>query len=107
MFLIKIFRFFVDILNVSVPNPDAINLIELSERIKNSAKRKKLEKENISNPSDILELPLPLSNIGEVERISNPRRRYQEYFQTRQHAAVMIDEYLASQPILREQQVIF
>lgn len=80
-------------------------MIELSERIKNSAKRKRLEKENITNPSDILELPLPLTNIGEIERKSNPRRRYQEYFQTRQQAAVMLDEYLGSQPMLREQQV--
>lgn len=96
----------IDAMNISLPYPDVINLIDLSERIKNSAKRKRAEKERTNDPIDILQLPMSSSsNPSGVERKSNPRRRYQEYFQTRQQAAVIIDEYLSSQPFLRQQQV--
>ncbi len=88
--------------NALLPPPDALHLIELSERIKSAAKVRLQGIQKRHEPQQSLDERMG-SDIA--DRKSNPRRKYQEYFQIRQHAAVMMDEYLSSQETLKEQQV--
>jgi hypothetical protein len=90
----------------SLPLPDAIHLIELSERIKNDTKMKSLQRDQEKKTHALHSLGEKIGTVEAMETKSLARKNYQEYFQTRQHAAVMIDEYLTLQDTLREQQVL-
>jgi hypothetical protein len=90
----------------SVPLPEAIHLVELSERIKHETKTKSLQKEREKKTLALHSLGEKIGLAEAIEIKSVARKNYQEYFQTRQHAAVMIDEYLSLQDSLRDQQVI-
>jgi hypothetical protein len=90
----------------SVPLPEAIHLVELSERIKHETKTKSLLKEKEKKTLALHSLGEKIGLAEAIEIKSVARKNYQEYFQTRQHAAVMIDEYLSLQDSLRDQQVI-
>jgi hypothetical protein len=90
----------------SVPLPEAIHLVELSERIKHETKTKSLLKEREKKTLALHSLGEKIGLAEAIEIKSVARKNYQEYFQTRQHAAVMIDEYLSLQDSLRDQQVI-
>jgi hypothetical protein len=89
----------------SVPLPEAIHLVELSERIKHETKTKSLLKEKEKKTLALHSLGEKIGLAEAIEIKSVARKNYQEYFQTRQHAAVMIDEYLSLQDSLRDQQV--
>jgi hypothetical protein len=89
----------------SVPLPEAIHLVELSERIKHETKTKSLQKEREKKTLALHSLGEKIGLAEAIEIKSVARKNYQEYFQTRQHAAVMIDEYLSLQDSLRDQQV--
>jgi hypothetical protein len=100
----------------SLPLPEAIHLVELSDRIKHEAHIKSLEREKEIKERHLYSLGERMANAeggagaavaaATVEATrSNARKNYQEYFQTRQQAAVMLDEYLSLQDQLRDQQV--
>jgi hypothetical protein len=92
----------------TLPLPEAIHLVELSERIKHQTRVKRLEREKEIKERHLRSLGEQMTmglEGGAVEMKSNARKNYQEYFQTRQQAAVMIDEYLDMQDHLRHQQV--
>jgi hypothetical protein len=81
--------------NDLLPPPDAHELVELMDRIKKTAKTK----------GDNQRLAAHAVPTKSGESTNNPRRKYQEYFQTRQQAAVMVDEYLGWQKVWKDQQV--
>ena len=89
----------------SIPLPEAIHLVELSERVKHDTQRKRLERDREVKEYHLRNFGEKMVSEGSSEMKSNARKNYQEYFQTRQQAAVMIDEYLAMQDHLHDEQV--
>ena len=95
--------------------PDALGLVTLMDRVKVSAKKKQKEADDryrqrheggLSIPNreeeGIAAAPPPRPTL---ESRNNPRRKFQEYFQSKQQAAVMLDEYLANHDRYKDEQV--
>jgi hypothetical protein len=88
---------------------DPLSLVTLMDRIKMSAKKKQKEANDRyrerHDPSTGGHAGGVASSKPTLESRNNPRRKFQEYFQSKQQAAVMLDEYLASHERCKEEQV--
>lgn len=78
------------------------------DRIKVSAKKKQKEANDRYRARHGTKTAHAGSQVASkpvLESRNNPRRKFQEYFQSKQQAAVMLDEYLASHERCKEEQV--
>ena len=79
------------------------------DRVKTSAKKKQLEadaKYRLRHEGNALPtVKGVVPNKPALESRNNPRRKFQEYFQSKQQAAVMLDDYLSVHESCKEEQV--
>eukprot|EP00602_Paraphysomonas_sp_CaronLab_P013097 CAMPEP_0185040702 /NCGR_PEP_ID=MMETSP1103-20130426/39067_1 /TAXON_ID=36769 /ORGANISM="Paraphysomonas bandaiensis, Strain Caron Lab Isolate" /LENGTH=1763 /DNA_ID=CAMNT_0027580099 /DNA_START=66 /DNA_END=5357 /DNA_ORIENTATION=+ len=96
----------------SLAAPDALSLVQLMDRVKDEAKKKQIEKDNLYRQQYEIDYTHPGAKPSRgvagsnMEGRSNPRRKFQEYFQSKQQAAVLLDEYLTSQSQWKENQSV-
>jgi hypothetical protein len=85
--------------------PDAMKLMELLDRIKESAKQKHAEREyyNLQRKEETTKKldTLPM----QYEAKSNPRKKYSDYFQSRQQVSVIVEDYMIERENWRRDQL--
>ena len=75
--------------------PDAMRLLELLDRVKESARLKQADRESYSSvaAARTTSTSMTPSPSPATESKSNPRKKYSDYFQSRQQVAVIVEDY--------------
>ena len=77
--------------------PSVMGLLETLDRVKQLAKQRQMEKDQYSKLADIAQRAKNRAHttlLPNTERESKPRKKYSDYFQSRQEVAVIVEDYL-------------